>query len=268
MPKIVEKDRKLPPVEAWETARALVPGIAPVEPELISDGGGLPFRPGRAVELFAAVDPADPAVAALLVQIDRGRRQSQPARFFGLRARPEPMEAAEKLAGWRELARTGEQALFGRGNPPHMVTVAVRRGSRNRWAPLGVSNSRSLRATRDGVRASSWRVDPRFLPGPEVTDLRILVTERTMATGTPAASRLLEPELFVDSERMVLRVYVKPLEGYVGRAFSHETPLIVRLPQPLGVRELVDGAVWPVGYASVAANRSASAQAGASSKIL
>ncbi len=76
-----------------------------------------------------------------------------------------------------------------------------------------------------------------------------------MATGTPAANRLLEPELFVDSERMVLRVYVKPLEGYVGRTSSHETPLIVRLPEPLRARELVDGAVWPVGYTSATNNR-------------
>lgn len=248
MPRIVEEDRQPPPVEVWERAPTRVPVIAAAEPELISDGGGLPFRPDRAVELFAEVDPADPAVAALLVQIDRGRRQAQPTRLFR-KARPEPMETARKLAGWRELARTEEQALFGRGAPPQMITVAVKRGPRNRWAPLGVSNSRSLRATRDGVRASSWRVDPRFSLSPDVTELRILVTERTMATGTPAANRLLEPELFVDSERMVLRVYVKPLAGYVGRTASHETPLIVRLPQPLRARELVDGAMWPTGSA-------------------
>lgn len=75
-----------------------------------------------------------------------------------------------------------------------------------------------------------------------------------MATGTPAADRLLEPELFVDSERLVLRVYVKPLEGYVGRASRHETPLIVRLPEPLRARALVDGAVWSAGHASVTAS--------------
>ena len=247
MPKIADEDRQPPPVEVWESAPALVPVIAAAEPELISDGGGLPFRPGRAVEPFAAVDPADPAVAALLVQIDRGRRQSQPTRLFRAKARPEPMEAAKKLAGWRVLARTEEQALFGRGTPPHMITVAVKRGPRNRWAPLGASNSRSLRATRDGVRASSWRPDPTSSLSPDATELRILVTERTMATGTPAAHRLLEPELFVDSERMILRVYVKPLEGYVGRTFRYETPLIVRLPEPLRARELVDGAVWSPG---------------------
>lgn len=247
MPKLADDDRQPPPAEVWESAPVLVPVTAAAEPELISDGGGLPFPPGRAVEPSAAVDPADPAVAALLVQIDRGRRQSQPTRLFRPKARPEPMETAKKLAAWRELARTEEEALFGRGTPPHMVTVAVKRGPRNRWAPLGVSNSRPLRASRNGVRASSWRLDPTFSLSPDVTELRVLLTERTMATGTPAADRLLEPELVVDSERLVLRMYVKPLEGYVGRTVKHETPLIVRLPEPLGARELVDGAVWSAG---------------------
>ena len=54
---------------------------------------------------------------------------------------------------------------------------------------------------------------------------------------------------------MVLRVYVKPLAGYVGRTFRHETPLIVRLPEPLRARELIDGAVWSAGHASVITNR-------------
>jgi len=109
---------------------------------------------------------------------------------------------------------------------------------------MGVSNSRPLRAVRDGVRASSWRLDPSFPPGPGDTELRILVTERTMATGTPAAKRLLEPELYLDERLAVLRVYVRPLEGYVGRTIRYETPVIIRLPEPLGTRELVDGAVW------------------------
>ena len=68
-----------------------------------------------------------------------------------------------------------------------------------------------------------------------------------MASGTPAAERLLEPEIQLDAERVLLRVYVKPIEGYVGRAARQETPVIVRLPEPLGARELVDGALFEPG---------------------
>jgi hypothetical protein len=40
---------------------------------------------------------------------------------------------------------------------------------------------------------------------------------------------------------------VRPIEGYVGRAGKpgkHETPVIVRLPEPLGDRQLLDGALY------------------------
>lgn len=222
----------------------LVPVSGPAEPELISDGGGLPFTPGQLFEPGPPLDPSDPAVGALIVQIDRGRQQAQPTRPFRPRARPTPMDVSEKLSGWRELARDDGEALFGRGRPPQLLTVAVRRGRRERWEPVGASNSRPLRAVRDGVRASSWRVDPNSPPEREARELRILVTELTMASGTPAEERLLEPEMYLDAERALLRVYVRPIEGYVGRAGKRETPVIVRLPEPLGQRLPVDGALF------------------------
>jgi hypothetical protein len=219
-----------------------VPG--PDRPELISDGGGLPFAPWRLEEAEPPLDPADPAVSALLEQIDSGRRQAQPARLFRPRAKPAPLPVAERLAGWRELAREEDQALFGRGRPPQLLTVAVRRGRGKRWSPLGASNARPLRAVRDGVRASSWRLDPSFVATADTRELRILVTEVSMASGTPVAERLLEPELFLDDERALVRLYIRPLEGYVGRTARRETPLIVLLPEPLGQRRPVDGALY------------------------
>jgi hypothetical protein len=211
---------------------------------LISDGGGLPFAPVRATASPAALDPSDPAVRALLTQIDRGRRQAQPTRLLRPKARPAPMDVAAKLAGWRELARTDDEVLFGRGAPPQLLTVAATRGKRNRWSPLGASNARPLRAVRDGVRASSWRLDPTVVSGGDPRELRILVTERTMACGSPVAGRLLAPDLYLDEHRAVLTVYVRPIEGYVGRTRKHETPVIVALPEPLAGRPLLDGALY------------------------
>jgi hypothetical protein len=236
-----------PPPEAWEQAPRLETVAAPAEPELISDGGGLPFQPARVIGSSAALDPDDRAVKALITQIDRGRQQAQPTRLFRPKAKPPAMQVAEKLAGWRELARSDDEVLFGRGTPPRLLTVAARRGLRNVWSPLGASNSRPLRAVRDGIRASSWRLDPSFEPGGDQQELRILVTERTMASGTPAAGRLLPPDLHLGEHRVVLRVYVRPIEGYVGRAGKpgkHETPVIVWLPEPLGDRQLLDGALY------------------------
>jgi hypothetical protein len=227
----------------------LIPQDSTPEPGLISDGGGLPFSPERPFAPFAPLDPREPPVAALLVQIDRGRRQAQPTRMLRPKPKPPPIETAEKLTGWRELARAEDEVLYGRGRPPQLLTVAVRRGRLGRWAPLGASNSRPLRAIRDGVRASSWRLDPTFTLRPELTALQILVTEQTMASGTPVEDRLLTPDLYLDSERVLVRVYVQPLEGYIGRTSRHETPVIVALPEPLGRRQVLDGALYepPLG---------------------
>ncbi len=249
MPRTTDKERKPPPPEAWENAPTLEPKLASAEPELISDGGGLPFAPGAPFAPFDPLDPEESSVQALLAQIDRGRRQAQPTRLLRSRATPPPLDAAAKLAGWRTLATSDEEILFGRGRPPHLLTVSVRRGKRGRWEPVGVSNSRPLRAVRNDVRASSWRLDPNFTPAPDDLELRVLITEQTMASGALAGDRLLSPDLYLDESRALLRVYVKPLEGYVGRSFRHETPVIVRLPEPLGSRTATDGALYepPLG---------------------
>ena len=250
MPAVPEGERSLPKppgAPAWASAPLLETVPGPALPELISDGGGLPFDPASLTCTAPALDPEDPAVVALLLQIDRGRQQAQPARLLRPRAKPTPLPPEVKLDGWRELARDDEQALFGRGAPPHLLTVAVRRARGGRWEPLGASNSRPLRAVRDGIRASSWRLDRTIRLDPDSPVLHILVTERTMASGTPVAERLLAPELYIDSGAALLRVYVRPLAGYVGRAGRHETPVRVALPEPLGGRTVLDGALFEPG---------------------
>ena len=232
-----------PAAEVWETARRLTPAAVPREPELISDGGGLPFSPAAAFSPAEPLDPSDPKVVALLTQIDIGRRLAQPQRLLRPRAKPAPMDTADKLAGWRELASEDGEVVFGRGRPPRLLTVTVGR-TRGKWAPLGASNSRPLRASRDGIRASSWRLDPTFEITNEQTELRILVTEQTLATGTRVADRLLTPEIYTNASEVLVRLYIEPLEGYVGRTSRHETPVIVELPEPLADREVVDGALY------------------------
>ncbi len=245
-----EEKRIPPPPEAWEHAATLTPVACTEQPALISDGGGLPFAPEQPFEPFEPLDPDDPAVAALIAQIDRSRQQSQRRGLLGLGRRtatpaaPAPTSDTEKLAGWRALAGTDDEILYARGRPPQLLTVAVQRTRRGRWEPVGVSNSRPLRASREGVRASSWRLDPSFELTPQSTELHILVTEQTLASGALASDRLLTPELHLGAQDVILRVYVKPFEGDVGRARRYETPVIIALPEPLGSRLPVDGALW------------------------
>jgi hypothetical protein len=224
---------------------ALTPLITGREPSLISDGGGLPFAPAAPFAPFEPLDPSAAPVVALIRQIDLGRKQANRRGFFRGYGRLADLDPAQKLAGWRELAATEDEILYARGRPPHLLTVAVKRaGRREKWAVVGVSNSRQLRASRQGIRASSWRLDPEFETSPSQTELHLLVTEQTQATGVMADDRLLAPDLYVGTDELIVRFYIKALEGYTGRTRRYETAVTVNLPEPIGERPVRDGAVY------------------------
>ncbi|MDQ2797411.1 MAG: hypothetical protein M3Y06_09640, partial [Actinomycetota bacterium] len=202
----------------------------PHDPELISDGAGLPFSPTALGAPAGGLDEGDPAVAALIAQLAR-----QKAPTGGV---PVP-----GLGGWRVLARTDDEVLFGRGRPPRLVTVAMRHDVRGRkWSCFAVSTARPLRVTRDGVRASDWRLDPNVEPDPDDAVVRVLVTEQTWAGGKRADRRLLAPDLYVGAQELVLTMFVTPADGFQIRSPNPETPARIALPGPIGRRRLLDGA--------------------------
>jgi hypothetical protein len=235
---------KLPIVPTDETP-LLTPVLTARDPALISDGGGLPFTPDAPLADFEPLDPGEPAVQALIAQIDLGRKAAAKRGLFRRSARLPRLDDTQKLAGWRALAATEDVLLYAKGRPPQLLTVAVKRSSREKkWLAVGVSNSRPLRSSRDGVRASSWRLDPDFEVSPDQSELHLLVTEQTQATGRPAEDRMLPPDLYIGTDELVLRLYIKGIEGYVGRTRRYETAVTVKLPEPLGERAVVDGALY------------------------
>jgi hypothetical protein len=215
---------KLPTERDWERAVLLEPRPAGRSPELISDGGGLPFPPAALDGSLARLDPEDPAVGALIAQLG----------------------AQQGLEGWGLLARTDDEALFARGRPPQLVTVAVQRDARRRtWTCAATSAARPLRATRDGIRASGWRLDPTREPMPEDTVLRVLVTEQTYSGGQRADRRLQAPDLHISADELVITIYVDPVRGFKTRTPNPETLARVALPGPVASRQVIDGALWP-----------------------
>jgi hypothetical protein len=221
----------------------LEPRLVAGDPELVSDGGGLPFPPAALTAPAGELDRSDAAVGALIAQL--GRQKAPKGGSSGSR-KPAPVPpAGPSLDGWRVLARTDEEALFGRGRPPQMVTVAVARdGRRGAWTCKGVTSSRPLRVTRDGIRASGWRLDPMHEPDPQETVVRVLVTEQTWAGGKRADDRLLAPDLHVGADELVLTMFVTPQPGFQIRSANPETCARVALPGPAGSRRLIDGAVY------------------------
>ena len=221
----------------------LAPRPAPRYPELISDGGGLPFAPAALAGSPGQLDREDPAVAALIAQIALQTTPKGGSRIPWKQA-PTPV-APPSLDGWRVLARTDDEVLFARGRPPELLTVAVSHDARRgRWSCIGVSAARPLRAARERIRASGWRLDPTRQVTPEETVLRVLVAEQTFAGGQRADKRLLMPDLHVGADELVLTMFVTPVPGFQTRSSNPETPARIALPEPVGQRRLIDGALY------------------------
>jgi hypothetical protein len=122
--------------------------------------------------------------------------------------------------------------------------VSVLHQRKDRWTVRALNVARQLRATREGIRASSFRTDPDQPPQPGDSLLRLLVSEQTLAGGKLAYGRFMTPEVFLDDHRALLRLYIKPQDGWQARTRRWETPVLVQLPVPLGEREVIDGAIY------------------------
>ena len=219
--RLVARGRGVPTGRDWQRCAVLEPLPAPRVPEFVSDGAGLPFSPLVLERSPQPLDSSDPAVSALAAQLDG------------------------QLLGWRLLARTETEVLFGRGLSRELLTVVVGQDAkRGTWSCVAKRNGRPLRATRDGIRASSWHVDEVGELKPEDTVLRICVTEQTFAGGRRADGRVLAPDLYESEHELVLTMYVKPESGFQMRRPNPETPVRVALAHPIGHRDVIDGAVY------------------------
>jgi hypothetical protein len=223
--------RQFPTEREWKSSLVLEPRLVPYEPEFISDGAGLPFAPAELHAPAGQLDPVDPPVGALAAQLSRQK--------------PAADGSLPRLEDWWILARGESEVLFARGLPPHMITVAMRReGRRDKWSSAAVTRDKPLRRTRDGVRASSWQLDPTQELTTDDTIIRMLVTEQTRSGGELAHKRLLAPDLHDGRDELVVAMFVTPKPGVQMPSGMVETPVRVRLPSPLGERLLVDGALY------------------------
>jgi hypothetical protein len=244
LPRAGVREPKLPSERDWERSAVLEPRPASRHPELIGDGGGLPFASTALAGPSEPLDPEDPAVDALLAHLTARSAPKRASRAPWKRGAAPPPESPPSLDGWRELAHTDNEALFALGRPPMLLTMAFRQASRRRsWTHIGTNSARPLRATREGIRASSWRLDPTREAPPEETVLHVLVTEQTFAGGQRADDRVLVPDIYIDEHELVLTMFVTPRPGYQSASPNPETPVRITLPEPIGTRQLIDGAL-------------------------
>jgi hypothetical protein len=244
--RLVRREPRLPSDRDWERSAVLEPRVVTRHPELISDGGGLPFAPAALAGSPGLLDPDDPAVGVLIAQLSGPTAGQRGFRTPWTQDTARPA-APPSLKGWRALARTDDEVLFARGQPPQLLTVAVGKDRRRpTWSLIGTSRSRPLRATRDGIRASSWRLDPAHELDPNQTVLRVLLTEQTFSGAQRAYGRVLAPDLYLAAEEVVLTMFVTPRPGFQARSPNPETAVRVALPEPVAARRVIDGALYDV----------------------
>lgn len=157
-------------------------------------------------------------------------------------------------AGWRVLHRSEREVLYeceeeledGEEPERHLVLIVRKRDGAWKW-----KNSshyfESFDAIRNGNPASEWRLDPAAAtPGPDDTELCVLVTECHCASGRSAEGRIEPPDVFYADAKIRIVAYVTALPGSQRCPGNPSTPAIFVLPEPIGERELVDAGRYPL----------------------
>lgn len=88
---------------------------------------------------------------------------------------------------------------------------------------------------------AQWAVDPEAGVDPEATEVPILVREVACNSGQDATGRI-STDIEYGPDEVVLTVYVQPRGGDQTCPSNPLTPYVVELEEPLGDRELVNGA--------------------------
>lgn len=101
----------------------------------------------------------------------------------------------------------------------------------------------------DGLSLATWVLDP-DLPAPDAstTQVTALVTERACTGATPMAGRLQPPRITSSDTAVIVVFAAVPLKGDMFTCPGNpSTRVNFELPDPLGDRQLLDGAFLPPG---------------------
>lgn len=146
--------------------------------------------------------------------------------------------------GWRVLVRDEAEALLAAGDPPSVFVVMNPEGGRWRVSQSGFGEPCvPRRAAPEGVEAVTWSLDPAHPePGPDATELHVLVTGSACSGGEPLGDRLIGPQVEVTDDEVAVAFAASPLPA--GAYTCQGNPpdvVVVQLDEPVGDRTIVDG---------------------------
>ena len=121
-----------------------------------------------------------------------------------------------------------------------------RRGDRWLWAGEG-SGPRCEPAVvlPEGLGRVEVQLDPDNLPGPDGTEITLLVTEQGCANGREMGEALRGPEVVETDDAVVVSFAVVPVAGGANCPGNPPTSVTITLSEPLGDRAIQDGLYFP-----------------------
>ncbi len=149
--------------------------------------------------------------------------------------------------GWRELVANSRLVVFAASDPraDHrgqlLFVKAETKGSG--WSVVNSGACSPLVHVGRGFRPASWELAQRV--SPTTTQFTVLVKEEACASGRSPAGRIMPPHTVVDARSVTITFSVRALPGGQDCQGAPPAPYRVRLPEPLGNRELRDGIVFP-----------------------
>lgn len=149
-------------------------------------------------------------------------------------------------SGWRRLAATSGTVEFGHGDPPVLDGYVVVHLDGGHWRYEQSGGACIVRPFVDDGVVASWKLDPSAeSPSPSSTSLQVLVNDSQCAGGRSPEGRLHEPQVRVLSDAIVVTFIAARLDGFQTCPSHPAVHRTIRLPEPLGDRQLLDGATVP-----------------------
>lgn len=149
-------------------------------------------------------------------------------------------------AGYRLAFRDAARASYLAGDPADALIFAEFAVDRGEWRLQGWGGCRPEIVV-DGLSLATWVLDP-DLPAHDgsTTQVTALVTERACTGATPMAGRLQPPRITSADAAVIVVFAAVPLKGDMFTCPGNpSTRVTFELPDPLGDRQLLDGAFFP-----------------------
>lgn len=147
--------------------------------------------------------------------------------------------------GWRLLGRDHGSATFGVEDEGGLTIVSLRPEG-ERWVFSGSHGCRHLMVVPpERLSPAVWWPDPDRTQNDDDLVLHVLATDLDCASGSPTGDRLRQPTIEMTDEEVIVTFTAEPVTGDQDCPSHPPTRYEVALEEPIGERQLLDGAYWP-----------------------